>query len=387
MAALTVAAAAHNMYNPFTFNSYNTDSYIAPDIKSERTDSKIQVKLEDMDLWKRFHSLGNEMIITKTGRRMFPTFRVMLNGLETNTKYMVLLDIVPVDDNRYKYHDSSWNISGKAEPHLFGRYYVHPDSPATGTQWMKQCVLFNKVKITNNAMHNQGHIILSSMHRYQPRLHIVEASDVYSIRTGTYNTFTFDETVFTAVTAYQNDQITKLKINHNPFAKGFREQPIHGKKTSKGLKRQCESSNDNEKRLKTDHGSTSRLCKSDSSINSTLLGQQQLSTSTSTSTSSALADSTTYLDESYTSGDSPTKDYKCSTTIPLTASTSYPSNMYNYDTSTPFYMNQKLNSYYGMPTTPFSYSPMNFGQFSRYSTQTYPYPISSSANYNAFFNQ
>jgi len=28
---------------------------------------------------------------------------------------------------------------------------------------------------------------------------------------------------FIAVTAYQNDKITQLKIDHNPFAKGFRD--------------------------------------------------------------------------------------------------------------------------------------------------------------------
>jgi hypothetical protein len=37
---------------------------------------------------------------------------------------------------------------------LFVRYYVHPDSPQTGAQWMKQSILFNKVKITNNPMQN-----------------------------------------------------------------------------------------------------------------------------------------------------------------------------------------------------------------------------------------
>ncbi|CAD7004875.1 unnamed protein product [Ceratitis capitata] len=35
--------------------------------------------------------------------------------------------------------------------------------------------------------------------------------------------FVFPETEFVAVTAYQNDRITKLKIDNNPFAKGFRE--------------------------------------------------------------------------------------------------------------------------------------------------------------------
>ena len=42
----------------------------------------------------------------------------------------------------------------------------------------------------------------------------------------------FDDSIFThlvqesefiGVTAYQNEKITQLKIDHNPFAKGFRE--------------------------------------------------------------------------------------------------------------------------------------------------------------------
>ena len=35
-------------------------------------------------------------------------------------------------------------------------------------------------------------------------------------------TFIFRETQFITVTAYQNQQITRLKIDRNPFAKGFR---------------------------------------------------------------------------------------------------------------------------------------------------------------------
>lgn len=50
-------------------------------------------------------------------------------------------------------------------------------------------------------------IILNSMHRYLPRVHIVQASDSYSMRTGPLSTFIFDETAFIAVTAYQNDQV------------------------------------------------------------------------------------------------------------------------------------------------------------------------------------
>jgi T-box protein 2/T-box protein 3 len=31
------------------------------------------------------------------------------------------------------------------------------------------------------------------------------------------------ECEFIAVTAYQNEKVTQLKIDHNPFAKGFRD--------------------------------------------------------------------------------------------------------------------------------------------------------------------
>jgi len=52
------------------------------------------------------------------------------------------------------------------------------------------------------------------MHRYIPRIHIVQASDSYSMRTGPLSTFIFDETAFIAVTAYQNDQVKiYLKLN------------------------------------------------------------------------------------------------------------------------------------------------------------------------------
>jgi hypothetical protein len=51
------------------------------------------------------------------------------------------------------------------------------------------------------------------MHRYIPRVHIVQASDDYAIRTGPFSTFVFDETGFIAVTAYQNDRVSIHRLN------------------------------------------------------------------------------------------------------------------------------------------------------------------------------
>ena len=92
------------------------------------------------------------------------------------------------------------------------------------------------------------------MHRYQPRIHVIEVdSDPEKQSSKPLLTHFFVETQFLAVTAYQNTdvrvyvisylliltfcfmfklccmfkvyfvfQITQLKIDYNPFAKGFR---------------------------------------------------------------------------------------------------------------------------------------------------------------------
>ena len=98
--------------------------------------------------------------------------------------------------------------------------------------------------------------ILNSMHKYQPRFHLVRANDILKLPYSTFRTYVFKETEFIAVTAYQNEkvrrnpcdlsekeliklvqikwtfyllrshysfQITQMKIDHNPFAKGFRD--------------------------------------------------------------------------------------------------------------------------------------------------------------------
>ncbi|KAK9874399.1 hypothetical protein WA026_002746 [Henosepilachna vigintioctopunctata] len=184
--------------------------------------------LEMKHLWDEFHSLGTEMIVTKAGRRMFPTFQVKLCGLDLHSEYMLMMDFIPVDDKRYRYafHSSSWVVAGKADPVSPPRIHVHPDSPATGAQWMKQTISFDKLKLTNNQLDDNGHIILNSMHRYQPRFHVVylPPKGEQNEHTGdNFKTFVFPETVFTAVTAYQNHRITQLKIASNPFAKGFRD--------------------------------------------------------------------------------------------------------------------------------------------------------------------
>lgn len=116
---------------------------------------------------------------------------------------------------------------------------------------MKDVICFQKLKLTNNTLDQHGHvrgrkrvpanvplswtriiftsfayyfvlnycfslffqIILHSMHRYKPRFHVIQSDDVYNTRWGLLQVFSFPETEFTAVTAYQNEKV-KMNILH-----------------------------------------------------------------------------------------------------------------------------------------------------------------------------
>ena len=124
--------------------------------------SRVHCTLDNKDLWDKFCEFGTEMIITRTGRRMFPTVRVSFGNLdaEPGVKYLVLLDIVPCDNKRYRYayHRSAWLVAGKADPAPPHRIYPHPDGPFTPEQLNKQVVSFEKVKVTNNETDNTGQV-------------------------------------------------------------------------------------------------------------------------------------------------------------------------------------------------------------------------------------
>ncbi|XP_050458038.1 optomotor-blind protein isoform X3 [Cataglyphis hispanica] len=220
-----------------------------------------KVTLEGKELWEKFHKLGTEMVITKSGRQMFPQMKFRVSGLDAKAKYILLLDIVAADDYRYKFHNrrmfpaykvrvfgldkqasyillmdivasdecrykfhnSRWMVAGKADPEMPKRMYIHPDSPSSGEQWMQKVVSFHKLKLTNNISDKHGFTILNSMHKYQPRFHLVRANDILKLPYSTFRSYVFKETEFIAVTAYQNEKITQLKIDNNPFAKGFRD--------------------------------------------------------------------------------------------------------------------------------------------------------------------
>ncbi|XP_070122738.1 T-box transcription factor TBX19 isoform X2 [Equus caballus] len=184
--------------------------------KGDPTEKQLQIILEDAPLWQRFKEVTNEMIVTKNGRRMFPVLKISVTGLDPNAMYSLLLDFVPTDSHRWKYVNGEWVPAGKPEVSSHSCVYIHPDSPNFGAHWMKAPISFSKVKLTNK-LNGGGQIMLNSLHKYEPQVHIVRVGGAHRMVTNC----SFPETQFIAVTAYQNEEITALKIKYNPFAKAF----------------------------------------------------------------------------------------------------------------------------------------------------------------------
>jgi len=61
---------------------------------------------------------------------------------------------------QYTLYSSSWVVAGKSDPISPPRVHIHPDSPASGGQWLKQVVSFDKLKLTNNQMDDNGHVCI-----------------------------------------------------------------------------------------------------------------------------------------------------------------------------------------------------------------------------------
>ncbi|NWZ50255.1 TBX5 factor, partial [Haliaeetus albicilla] len=183
----------------------------------------IKVFLHERELWLKFHEVGTEMIITKAGRRMFPSYKVKVTGLNPKTKYILLMDIVPADDHRYKFADNKWSVTGKAEPAMPGRLYVHPDSPATGAHWMRQLVSFQKLKLTNNHLDPFGHVSTRGRRTAPcPRRATGDPMRAHGMSTRGLPHCCQRHQGRGNVTHPQIRCITQLKIENNPFAKGFR---------------------------------------------------------------------------------------------------------------------------------------------------------------------
>lgn len=75
-------------------------------------------------------------------------------------------------------------------------------------------------------------VVLQSLHKYQPRLHVVEVNEDGTEDTnqpGRVQTFTFPETQFIAVTAYQNTDVKSSPVYPAPVRPRSLQGPRRGR--------------------------------------------------------------------------------------------------------------------------------------------------------------
>jgi hypothetical protein len=91
---------------------------------------------------------------------MFPVLTVEVSGLEPEARYFVLMEICLSSDRRYKFVGREWKATGKADLQLprNSRVFIHQDSPATGSHWMREAIKMKAAKLTNNSANRSGHV-------------------------------------------------------------------------------------------------------------------------------------------------------------------------------------------------------------------------------------
>uniref|UniRef100_A0AC34FYY7 T-box domain-containing protein n=1 Tax=Panagrolaimus sp. ES5 TaxID=591445 RepID=A0AC34FYY7_9BILA len=194
-------------------------------IKLEDLKERIKIKVVDEKLFDKFKDVQLEMVITKAGRNLFPKLNFKVDGLEPDNCYLFSLMFKRVNNLKYKYTRSLWIENGPADDEYQPKEYQHilNDRFQNGSQWMDSDISFAKLKLTNNQENpSKNAVVLRSLHKYCPVLIIYR----FDPETSTFEKFIEKEitcSTFIAVTAYQNSEVTKLKVDNNPFASGFRE--------------------------------------------------------------------------------------------------------------------------------------------------------------------
>ncbi|KAG0296722.1 hypothetical protein BGZ98_000845, partial [Dissophora globulifera] len=221
---------------------------------SNASGSAWSLLLDDAELWDKFHTQQNEMIITKSGRCLFPLLRFRATNLDPDATYTFRLEFENLEPGRLRFSNGAWIpalttrlSSDSSSDHgdlssetLARESYTHPDLFKTGKHWMRNPISFAKAKLSNDFTELQARVQRSnskssgdapksshlfhvlSFHKYRARVHLVQCSG--QSRTPLSSaTFAFEATTFIAVTHYQSHKVNDLKKGFNPHAKGFRD--------------------------------------------------------------------------------------------------------------------------------------------------------------------
>lgn len=183
------------------------------------------VRLIDSDLWSKFQENGNEMIITRCGRCLFPLLKVEIIPFEdVKSAYDVRLNLLLMGGERWKYRNNRWiclpqhQHQQQQQQHQSYKLAL-PIKKDTFHAKKKFIASFEGVKLSNVETTKKMTFLVQSFKKYQLSLTITDKN-----QQDIEEEFNLPLTEFIAVTHYQNSLITSLKKYHNPHAKGTIKQ-------------------------------------------------------------------------------------------------------------------------------------------------------------------
>ncbi|KAF8359942.1 hypothetical protein PRIPAC_94937 [Pristionchus pacificus] len=189
----------------------------------------ISVELVNPQLWEQFHAARTEMIVTKTGRKLFPKLDISVCGLDPRRTYGIHLRLQRADEKKYRYSSSTWSASADDDDACFPRtppVESNEGFAQLGEVWMAKSIEFTNFKITNNLEESRkGMILVQTLHKYVPVIYIYDLTTGIThsnLASGMVKEEVLHLAEFITVTAYQSEAIKSLKTEHNPFAKGCR---------------------------------------------------------------------------------------------------------------------------------------------------------------------
>lgn len=207
-----------------------TAAATATTVPAPAKDNRIpfHVRLIDSDLWSKFQENGNEMIITRCGRCLFPLLKVEIIPFEdVRSVYDVKLNLLLMGGERWKYRNNRWICLPQTQQqhqHLQQQQQQSyklalPIKKDTFHAKRMFIASFEGVKLSNVETTKRMTFLVQSFKKYQLSLTITDKN-----QEDIEEEFNLPLTEFIAVTHYQNSLITSLKKYHNPHAKGTIKQ-------------------------------------------------------------------------------------------------------------------------------------------------------------------
>ncbi|EFO90956.1 hypothetical protein CRE_29025 [Caenorhabditis remanei] len=182
---------------------------------------EITVSLREPELWKKIHSLGNEIPVKPTGKLMFPLLNYNVTGLDPNGVYTMGIKLRRVNTKALEFKKNKipnkWRETGQSVEHLPLESNEIFETPKRGEYWMNWGIKFEKIRIHTNGRDNQSAKYVfgkEEMLLVNTRCKCVPILTIYKIeneKKQLLKHFVFEETQFVTVGKIMNEDVIRFK--------------------------------------------------------------------------------------------------------------------------------------------------------------------------------